>query len=122
MIRSASEPWKFSAVERKIMRCVAAGEAAVFTREAADERPVVSGAFLSDLWLERIPGAHVHTMGISIEGVRIEGAIELHGAQISERGRDGLVGFTATDCHFAGEVNLENSRIETGGDGFWGHR
>lgn len=115
MGRSVREAWKFTAVERKIMRCVAEGETAKFERDEIGQRPVVSGAFLAELWLERIEGAHLHPLGIHIDGLAVDGPIVLGGVRVSARGRDGLVGFMAEDCEFRGLVNLNNSLIETTG-------
>ncbi len=109
-----------TAVENEILRCVALGEIADFTKgrwptgKGADARPVVSGKFLSDLWLGLLDG-RIHPVGIGIKGLRVEGRITLGGARVDARLRTPLIGFAAEDCHFDSVVDVGNARVETMG-------
>lgn len=113
MARGVKEPWKFTSVERDIMKAAAQRLVVEFEREEDGGRPTVSGDFIANLWLESIEGAEVDTFGISLKGLKIVGPINLGGAKFSNRGRESLVGFMAEDCEFEGGLRLNNSRVES---------
>ncbi len=106
--------WRFTAVERKILRCVAEGKTADFSEDkVGDELLTVSGKFISDLWLDLIEGAVLHPRGISLKALKILDQIKLEGARQTSAGRSCLLGFIATDCIFEKTLEMGNIRAET---------
>lgn len=104
----------FTEIEQEIIAAACAGHLADFTDKAVDgEKPKVSAAFLSDLWLDRIPDVSMHPIGILIKGLSIEGEWALGGARQTESGRDCLLGFSFEDCDFEKVVDFDNIRCET---------
>jgi len=109
-----SDAWRLSRVEKKILRCVAAGATADFTADAeGGSRPEVSGEFLARLWLGLVDGAKVHPLGIGIKGLAVTGSLNVEGARQSADGRDSLVGLSAEECTFEGVVALGGARLES---------
>ncbi|GAA4040484.1 hypothetical protein [Parerythrobacter jejuensis] len=105
---------EFSEIERKIIDCAIKGIAADFgDGESDSKKPKVDASFLSDLWLERLPGIEMHPFGIEVMGLEIDGQLGLGGSRQSSAGKQCLLGFHAHNCFFNDMISLQNVRCES---------
>lgn len=107
--------WKYSWVERQLIKAWLEGEKADFGEIAPDpaDRPEVSGAFLVQLWLGKFGHPRDASPRLLLRGLRITGRFAVSDVREDFAGRDALALLRAEDCVFEAPFRVIMCRTQS---------